>query len=154
MLNKLQILQNAVARYVFQLLRRSIDSIKPLLKPCNQLSIIYNIKYKLSLITHKIIHHNSPDYLVPFLSRSSTTNNIITRSSNTFLLDTNISITISQTILVLSPLSAPYSWNSLPAYLRSIQFISSFKRHLKPVIFSSLHHKPIWTTDCLGMLQL
>ena len=68
-LNKLQTLQNAVARCVFQLPRRSTDSIKPLLKQLHWLPIIYRIKYKLSLITHKVIHHNSLGYLVPFLSR-------------------------------------------------------------------------------------
>ena len=58
-LNKLQTRQNTVARCVFRLPRRSTDSIKPLLKQFHWLPIIYRIKYKLSLITHKVIHHNS-----------------------------------------------------------------------------------------------
>ena len=79
-LNKLQILQNTVVGCVFQLPCRSTDSIKPLLKQLHWLPIIgYRIKYKLSLPTHKVIHHNSPDYLVPLIYRPTTSNNKIVK---------------------------------------------------------------------------
>ena len=100
-LNKLQTLQNAVVRCVFSLPRRSTDSLKPLLKQLHWLPIIYYIKYKISLITHKVIHHNSPDYLVSLTSHPPTTNNTITRSSNTFL-TSFISITPTPPVLVIS----------------------------------------------------
>ena len=101
-LNKLQKLQNTVARCVFQLPHHSTDSIKPLLKYINWLPIIYRIKYKLYLITHKVNHHNSPDYIVTLISCPPTTNNTITRSSNMSLLDTPISITPTQHVLGFS----------------------------------------------------
>ena len=67
--NKLQTLQNAVARCVFHLPRGSTDSIKPLLKHLHWLPIIYRIKYILTLLTYKVMHHNSPDFLVPLISQ-------------------------------------------------------------------------------------
>ena len=65
---------------------------------------IYRILNKLSLITHKVIHYNSPDYLVPSLQL--TTNNTITRSSNAFLIDTPILIipTLFSCVYLISPL--------------------------------------------------
>ena len=125
-LNILQTLHNAVARCVCQLPCRSTDSIKSLLKQFPWLSIIYCTKYKLSLSYHRFIHHNSPDYLVPFVSRS-TTNITITRSSNTFLIDT--------TILII-PTQPVYNWKSLNVSLRTILSTSSFKRHFKTHYFS------------------
>ena len=57
---KLQRLQNYVVRCIHLLLRRSSDSITPLLKQLHWLPVYFLIKYKLSLIIHKSIHHNSP----------------------------------------------------------------------------------------------
>ena len=74
-----------------------------LLKQIHCLPIIYRIKYKLSSITHKVIYHNSFDYLVPILFRTPTIKNTITKSSNTFSMTPPISITPTQPILVLSP---------------------------------------------------
>ena len=113
---------------MFQLLRHSSDSLKPLLKQLNWLPIIYRIKYKLSLITHKIIHHNSPDYVPdynssPFLYTHYYQQDHQTSSSLTphFLLDTH-SISPSNVIL-------------------------------KYTTFLKLsHHKSIWTNDCLGII--
>ena len=63
---KLLRLQNYVVRCIHLLPRRSSDSITPLLKQLQWLPVSYRIKYKLSLIIHKAIHHNSPTTLPPF----------------------------------------------------------------------------------------
>ena len=112
-LNKLQTLQNEVARLWIPI-TPSLHWLKPTTQTA---TIIYLIKYKLSIITHKVIHHNSSQ-----LPHTPTTNNTITRSSNTFFLDTH-SITCSRAFT----LSAPYNWNSLPASLRTISSTISFK---------------------------
>ena len=143
-MNKFQTLQNAVARCVFQLHRRSADSIKLLLKHIQCLPIIYRIKYKLSLITHKGIHQNSLYYLVPLISHPPTTINTITISSNKFLLDTPISITPTQLILVLSHCQ-PHAIGThyLPPFVLS-HILSPSNVTLKHTTFLKLsHHKLI-----------
>ena len=85
---KLQRLQNAVVRCVHLLPRRSSDSITPLLKQLHWLPVPYRIKYKISLIIYKAIHHNSPDYLPSLLHIHIPITPLQTRSSNTFILTT------------------------------------------------------------------
>ena len=85
---KLQRLQNAVIRYVHLLLRRSSDSITPLLKQLHRLPVSYRIKYKLSMTIPKAIYHNYPDYLASLLHLHTSTTPIHIRSSDTFLLTT------------------------------------------------------------------
>ena len=85
---KLQRLQNAVVRCVHLLLRRSPNSITPLLKQLHWLPVPYRIQYKLSLTIHKAIHHNPPDYLASLLHLQTPITTLQTRSSNTFIITT------------------------------------------------------------------
>ena len=60
------------------------------------------------------------------------------RSSDTNLLTRPAGITINISSRSFS-VSAPffYTWNSLPAHIRSIDTLSAFKRHLKFHLFQS-----------------
>ena len=85
---KLQRLQNAVVHCVHLLPRPSPDYITPLLKQLHWLPVPYRIKYKLSLTIHKVIHHNSHNYLASLLNLHTPITTLQTRSYNTFILTT------------------------------------------------------------------
>ena len=91
---------------------------KPLLKQLHWLPILHRTKYNLSLFTHKVIYHNSHDYIFILLSRQLTTNNTITRLSNTFLLDTPILIP-TQPVLVISLFTLTTGTHYLPPFVPS-----------------------------------
>ena len=116
--------------------RRSPDSITPLLKQLHWLPVPYRIKYKLSLTIHKVIHHNSPDYLASLLHLHTPITTFQTRSSNTFLLTTLHIHKLHFSNIRSFALSAPYHWNSLPNHIRTNTSTPSFKRHLKTYYFS------------------
>ena len=88
------------------------------------------IQYKLSLTTHKAIHHNSPDYLASLLHLYTPITPLQTRSSNTFILTTSHLHKLHSSNIRSFALSAPYHWNSLPNHLRTNTSTPSFKRHL------------------------
>ena len=102
--------------------------------------LIYRIKYKLSLITHKVIHYNSPVYLVPLISHPPTTNNTITRSSNTFLLDTSHLINTNSTYSRASHFQPHIIGTSYLTPLVLYHLLSPSNDTLKPVTFLKLSH--------------
>ena len=91
--------------------------------------------YKLSLIIHKAIHHNSPDYFASLLHLQIPITTLQTRSSNTVILTTPHLHKLHSSNLCSFALSAPYHWNSLPKHLRINSSTPSFKRHLKTHYF-------------------
>jgi len=60
-LDKLQRVQNDLARVVAGAKMR--DHITPILKDLHWLPIQQRIKYKVALITHKVLHEQQPHYL-------------------------------------------------------------------------------------------
>ena len=92
--------------------------------------------YKLSLIIHKAIHQNSPDYFASLLHLQIPITTLQTRSSNTVILTTPHLHKLHSSNLCSFALSAPYHWNSLPKHLRINLSTPSFKRHLKTHYFS------------------
>ena len=137
---KLQRLQNAVVRCVHLLPRRSSDSITHILKQLHWLPVPYRIKYKLFMIIHKAIHHNSPDYLASLLHLHTPIIPLQTRSSNTFILTTPHLHKLHSYNIRSFALYAPYHWNSLPNHLRTNTPTPSFKRHLNTYYFSLAFH--------------
>ena len=136
MITRLQRLQNAIVRCIFLLPRRSNDSITPYLKSLHWLHISSRISYKLILLTHKALHHNSPDYLASLISPQSTTkNSAITRSNDTFLLNTTQKYQLHKSNIRSFIISAPYLWNNLPTALRTTNTTSTFKKLLKTYFF-------------------
>ena len=135
MIRRLQTLQNAIVRCVHLLPRRSNDSITPFLKSLHWLPIASRILYKTILLTHKALHHNSPDYLASLINKSATVNQKNTRSTNTFHLDTVHKYKLHSTNCRSFVISAPYLWNSLPSDIRTITTTATFKIHLKTYLF-------------------
>ena len=128
---KLQRLQNYVVRCIHLLLRRSSDSITPLLKQLHWLPVYFLIKYKLSLVIHKCIHHNSPDYLASLLHLHTPTTPIHTRSSDPFSLLHTTYTTSTPPIYAHLPYLPLIIGTTYP-----ITFEQDIKRHLKIYYFS------------------
>ena len=74
------------------------------------------------------------------------------RSCNTNLLTRQAGITSNSSSRAFS-VSAPSTWNSLPAHIRSIDTISTFKRHLKFRLFHALClYRPVILCQRLGFV--
>ena len=84
-ITKLQILQNSIARCIFNIPKYSLTHISPFLVKLHWLPVRHRIRYKTLLLAHKAIHHDSPDYLASLLKLKLPTSTT-TRSTNTFLL--------------------------------------------------------------------
>ena len=71
-------------------------------KNCTDSQYPYRIKYKLSLITHKTIYHNTPGYIASLIKLSIPPITLQTRSNNSFLLQTSYYIKFNHIVYVPS----------------------------------------------------
>ncbi len=78
-INKLQIVQNAVARVLTR--SRKYDHITPIYSPCTGYIIKFRICYKILLLTYKALNGLSPAYLTNLLSRYNTTRSLRLQNS-------------------------------------------------------------------------
>ena len=128
---KLHMLQRSAVRVIFNLPRRSNDSISNLMKQLHWLPFRFRVKYKILLLTHNAYHHNSPLYLancietktIPRSARPAVTNLLKTPYHNR-----------NHGLRAFS-CAAPTLWNKLPPSLREQRCTNSFKRALKMYLF-------------------
>jgi hypothetical protein len=109
-LNKLQVIQNSLARAITTITR--FCHINPVLKSLHWLRIKQRIEYKILSLTYTALRHNSPSYLIHKLklqsSRSTCSSSAVTLFWPTVKLETGKrSFTFG----------APLLWNSLPTTL-------------------------------------
>ncbi len=111
-INKLQIVQNAVARVLTR--SRKYDHITPILQSLHWLPIKFRICYKILLLTSKALNGLAPAHLTNLLSRYNPTRSL--RSQNSGLLVARIAKSTKggRTFSYL----APKLWNSLPDNVR------------------------------------
>ncbi len=81
-INKLQIVQNAAARFLTR--SRKYDHITPILQSLHWLPIKFHISYKILLLAYKALNDLAPAYLTSLLSRYNPTCSL--RSQNSGLL--------------------------------------------------------------------
>jgi len=98
------------------------------------LPVGHRITYKLCLTTWKTLHTSQLLYLCELISHYLPPRSL--HSSNTNLLTRPASITSNFSSWAFS-VSAPSTWNSLPAHIRSIDTLSTFKRYIKFHLFQS-----------------
>jgi len=98
------------------------------------LPVGHRITYRLRLTTWKTLHTSQPLYLSELISHYLPHKSL--RSSNTNLLTRPAGITSNVSSRAFS-VSAPSTWNSLPSHIRSIDTLSTFKRHLKFHLFQT-----------------
>jgi hypothetical protein len=141
-LNRLQIIQNSLARAVTRTLRFS--HITPVLKSLHWLKIEQRIIYKIISLTYTVLQNDSPSYLIQKLkiqpSRSTRSLTVVTLQRTSVKLETGKRA---------FTYAAPFLWNSLPTSLRQpainnspigVQRLAltrySFHRQLKTHLFS------------------
>ena len=131
-MNKLQRFQNAAARLVTNTPR--ICHITPILEDLHWLPIKYRIEFKIVLLTFKCLQGLAPQYLVDLIA--------IAPRSRYNLRSRNATLLVPAKARCLPTLgdracqsAAPKLWNSLPAEIRNIQILTSFKQALKTHFF-------------------
>lgn len=129
-LDKLQRLQNTSARLITG--SKRLNHITPVLKELHWLPVEYRIKFKILLLTFKIINGYSPCYLSSLINRSNP--NRIHRSAYQYLLQIPLVKTSTYGQRAFS-YSAPKLWNSLPVHIKNSKSITTFKKELKTFYF-------------------
>jgi hypothetical protein len=132
LISRLQRMQNIAARIVSRTSKSA--HITPVLKILHWLPVKERIKFKVLLLTHKIIHGNAPDYLRNLIAHHVPSR--LLRSSNSFLLD--VPKTRLKTYGDRSfSYAAPTEWNQLPIDLRKCSNLNTFKSELKTYLFKA-----------------
>jgi hypothetical protein len=129
-INRLQRVQNALARVVVPSVKRSTQ-ISPTLRELHWLSVDQRMKFKIASLVFKTLRHNQPPYLVEIIAlnkhsrslRSSLQNKLVVPRFKTCLGQRSFAY------------AAPTVWNSLPDRLRSSTSIDSFHAALKTHLF-------------------
>ena len=128
-INKLRRVQNAAARLVTNTPR--ICHITPILKDLHWLPIKYRIEFKIVLLIFKCLYGLAPQYLVDLIA--------VAAQSIYNLRLRNETLLVPATARCLPTLGdrafQPTLWNSLPAEIRNIKSLTSFKRALKTYFF-------------------
>jgi len=130
-IQKLQQIQNNVARIVLQAPRRS--DVNSLLQMLHWLPVEQRINYKLAVLTFKTQQTSSPQYLSQHISLRTSTRN--TRSSSVPLLCVPSQRTSFARRLFST--AAPLTWNSRPPAVLNCDSLSTFKSRLKTHLFST-----------------
>ena len=129
-LARLQRLQNSAAHVIFAVSRR-VDA-SPLLEALHWLPVSSRTTFKILLYVFKILNSQAPGYLTELLSyynstrclrSSSDTTRLVLHSSATAIGDKRFQIVAAK------------SWNLLPAEIRTVTSIVTFKKLLKTYLF-------------------
>ena len=132
LVKKLQRVQNAAARLIFQVSK--FNHVTPLLSSLHWLPIKYRINFKLLIITYKAIHGLAPSYLCSLISVKKNERYNLRSSSGLLINYCNI-----KSLVTLGDRSfqcaAPKLWNGLPSEIRNCPTLYSFKKSLKTYLF-------------------
>ena len=130
-LNRLQRVQNALARVVVPSVKRHHHiTPPPTLKSLHWLPIIRRIDFKIASITFKTLHNKQPIYLFELLTPHVPSFYLRSSGKHLLVIPRNTSDNGRRSF----SFSAPTVWNSLPLHLRSCtslpMFLSGLKTHL------------------------
>ena len=131
-IERLQRIQNTAARVVT--LSSIKEHITPILNDLHWLTIHNRIKFKLLLLTYKVLNGFAPTYLSELIQPYKNHRNL--RSNNQYLLRVPKSKTTTFGDRAFS-VCAPKLWNNLPSDFKSSPSIDIFKKKLKTYLFSN-----------------
>ena len=131
---RLQLLQNSAARLVTRTKRH--HHITPILYDLHWLPVCQRIKFKILLLTFKILNNQAPAYLTELLERNNS--NRLTRQSATVRLLEPRFNTQSYGSRSFSS-AAPRLWNNLPNNIRNAPSLHCFKSALKTFLFTEYY---------------
>ena len=133
-LAKLQRAQNSAARILSKTRKR--DHITPILEGLHWLPIRERIEYKILLLTWKALHGFAPSYIENLISEYMPSRSLRSSGMNLLVAQRTRSSFGDRAFTA----AAPYLWNQLPAQIRSIQTLISFKSNLKTFLFSKAYN--------------
>lgn len=137
LLHKLQLVQNATARFLTGTKKR--DHISPVLKHLHWLPVHFRIKFKILLFVFKALHGCAPSYIANMISLYCPPRSL--RSSSQRLLDVRTANLKTKGGRAFS-IAAPNLWNSLPDHIRFSPSIDHFKSALKTHLFALAFNRP------------
>ena len=130
-LDRLQKVQNAAARVVFQMAK--FDHITLALIDLHWLPVTYGVQFKLLLFVYQSLHNQSPSYIKDLLSLNPATNYALRSSAQSFLFVPKVNCsTLGDRAFAHA---APVLWNSLPLTIRTSSSLAIFKKQLKLFLF-------------------
>ena len=131
-IGKLQRVQNAAARLLTSC--KKYDHITPVLRELHWLPVKYRINFKILLLTFKALHGIAPSYISDLIKVKHNTRYSLRSNEGVCLMHPKGRMKKSFGDRSFS-VAAPTLWNNLPASLRSMSSISSFKSQLKTHLF-------------------
>jgi hypothetical protein len=129
-LRRLQAVQNAAARIVFNL--RRYDHVTDALICLHWLRIPERIRFKMAVLVYRALHGQGPSYLQHFVTASST-GRLRSASTRQLVVPRCQHVTIGGRSF---PVAGAAIWNSLSTDVTSSPSLSSFRTHLKTSLFS------------------
>ena len=136
-LNKLQKVQNAAVRLIFQ--ESKYCHVRPLLYNLHWLPVKFRIDFRMLLLTYKAINGLAPFYLYELISLEKACKYKLRSDCDGLLLNP----VKFKTLTTLEDRSfaaaaAPQLWNSLPHAIRCSPSVASFKKTLKTFLLQKL----------------
>jgi hypothetical protein len=134
-IHRLQLVQNAAARLVFQLKRH--ESVKPFLKQLHWLPIQSRIKYKILLTCFNCINTTAPPYLCELLNIQNKPR-VLRSNTKVLLAIPKCSTKCGEKCFSVA---GPIMWNKLPSELQNCKTTITFKKHLKTLLFQQCYNE-------------
>ena len=131
-IGKLQRVQNAAARLLTSC--KKYDHITPVLRELHWLPVKYRIHFKILLLTFKALHGIAPSYISDLIKVKHNTRYSLRSNEGVCSMHPKGRMKKSFGDRSFS-VAAPTLWNNLPASLRSMSSISSFKSQLRTHLF-------------------
>ena len=140
-IKKLERVQRSSARVVCRLHKYQRISMTEVLHDFHWLPVASRIKYKLLIVTFKALRSGTPGYLSDLLLKPATIRR--TRSQSTNAPDRLVVPLYSgeRSAGTSYSVAAPKLWNSLPASIRNLKSLDTFKKHLKTYYFKSHYYE-------------
>ena len=133
LLAKLQAVLNAAARLI--LVSRKHDHVTPLLRELHWLRFPERIDFKLAVLVYKCLNGLAPPYLANefrYVSDVEARRRLRSASTTELLVPSARRKTIGDRAFRVA---AARVWNSLPSHVSSSPSLTTFKRHLKTLLF-------------------
>ena len=149
LINHFQCIQNAAARLVTGTPRSS--HITPVLHELHWLPVLQRIRFKLALLTFKVLNGLSPTYLSELLTLYTPSRTL--RSANRNLLAVK-SFKLKKDGGRSFVHVAPTFWNCFPDELRTVSCLMTFKKGLKTILFTDAYSHIMWLLVLYNSLLL
>jgi hypothetical protein len=130
-LRRLQAVQNAAARIVFNL--RRYDHVTDALICLHWLRIPERVRYKMAVLVYRALHGQGPSYLQQHFDTAISTGRLRSASTRQLVVPRCQHVTIGGHSFLVAGATI---WNSLPTDVTSSPTLSSLRSHLKTSLFN------------------